>query len=240
MDQDTNHPAIATAITTSNNAGAVGEPVLTRPKRAVLYVVAPTPEAQDAQAAELTAFVRERGYVLGKTYRGETSARPVLHALRSDAKRGEFDVVVIITITALAPNGPKALSIALDLSKIGLGVESAHEPWFRPNGALAKYIVANEQRRQRKSKSAIAAKRANGEAVGNPPFGLCRGEDGMLEEDAGEQNLIERVLDLYAQNLSFGCVADIVTREGHLSRNGTPLTHVQIARILRRYGGSDG
>jgi DNA invertase Pin-like site-specific DNA recombinase len=208
-------------------------------KRAALYVVAPTSEAMDAQAAELNAFTREHTDWVGQEYRETSSARPGLRRLQDDVEHSKVEVVVIKTIAALAPSGVKALRIARAFSRKGVVVHSVAERWFDPSDPLVQWIVKDDRRRQEKSIKALEARRQRGEATGTPGLGLRRDENGVLVDDEDEQGLIDRVLELHAQNLSFGYIALIVTNEGHRSRQGTALTHTQISRIIRRWAKPD-
>ena len=193
----------------------------------------------DAQAAELNAFTREHTDWVDQEYRETSSARPGLRRLQDDVEHGKVEVIVIKTIAALAPSGVKALRIARAFSRKGVLVHSVAERWFNPSDPLVKWIIAEDERRHEKSARALKGKRERGEATGNPPFGLRRDENGALVDDDDEQALIERVLELRAENLSLGYMAQIVNDEGHRSRHGTPLTHTQISRIVRTHGGDD-
>jgi DNA invertase Pin-like site-specific DNA recombinase len=207
---------------------------LSAPKRVALYVVAPTNEAMDAQAAELMAFANAHPDWMTKEYRETSRARPVLRNVQNDVEQGNVHVVVIKTIGALAASGVKALRIARAFSRKGVGVESVVERWFDPSDPLVKWLVTDDRRRHEKSRKVLEGKRERGEAVGNPRLGLRRDENGVLVDDDDEQALINRVLELRAENLSLGYVAQLVNGEGYRSRQGTLLTHVQISRILRR------
>jgi len=219
--------------TESPNDPTTGAPDAPK-KRAAIYVVAPTKDARAMQADQLKEFIRDRGRTFIKEYREKSTARPILRALQSDAKQRSFDIVVVLSIGALAQNGPKALTIALALNKIGVVVESVQERWFHPSDPLAKYIVANDQHRQQKSRATIAAKRARGESVGTPPIGFRRGENGELEEDEYEQSLIARAKELDTEGYNPSAIATIMTNEGRESRAFTGISRSWVVRALAR------
>jgi DNA invertase Pin-like site-specific DNA recombinase len=210
--------------------------------RAILYVVAPSPEKRAEQIENLKKLAAARCWNIWKICQEtNTKRRPWLRWLTDEGRKGNLANVVILVdwISYLGRSRTGGFHVAMTLHALGIEVVSVHEQeWWDAAAPWAKWFDEGERRRREKSKKAIAGKRERGEATGNLPLGFCRGDNGGVLEDADEQALIDRVVELQKQNLSLGYIAQIVNQEGHRSRNGTPFTHTQIRRILRRFGES--
>jgi len=95
-----------------------------------------------------------------------------------------------------------------------------------PEGALlrtvldgiAAFEVASIRRRTRE---ALAAKRARGEVYGKVPFGFRR-EGNRLVEDESEQATLAQARALHASGISLRRVAAGLSSAGHVSRGGRP------------------
>lgn len=71
-----------------------------------------------------------------------------------------------------------------------------------------------------RTRAALAAKRARGEALGNTPRGTRRGENGMIEANETEARAIERARALRAQGRTLAAVREELVVEGHTARGG--------------------
>ena len=71
-----------------------------------------------------------------------------------------------------------------------------------------------------RTRAALAAKRARGEALGNTPRGTRRGENGMIEANETEARAIERARALRAQGRTLASVREELVVEGHTARGG--------------------
>jgi len=83
-----------------------------------------------------------------------------------------------------------------------------------------------------RTKAALAAKRARGEASNHAPYGY-RAEAGRLVRDAGEQAVIACVRELRAEGLTLRAIVAILEARGVLSRTNVPLQLTQVARIAK-------
>lgn len=109
-----------------------------------------------------------------------------------------------------------------------------------PADALMRTILdgAAEYERaiiRQRTRAALQAKRARGERAGELPFGFRLGADGQhLEQDPGEQAVIEQVHTLRAAGLSLRAVVAALAEAGAVGRTGRPLILSQVARLARR------
>jgi DNA invertase Pin-like site-specific DNA recombinase len=71
-----------------------------------------------------------------------------------------------------------------------------------------------------RTRAALAAKRARGEALGNTPRGTRRGENGMIETNGTEARAIERARALRAQGRTLAAVREELVVQGHTARGG--------------------
>lgn len=86
-----------------------------------------------------------------------------------------------------------------------------------------------------RTRAALSKKKANGERVGRIPFGYRLSSDGIhLEQDPGEQEVIDTIVALKAEGLSHRKIVSAAADLGLVSRAGAPFQRTQIARILRR------
>ncbi|MDB4945060.1 MAG: Resolvase [Labilithrix sp.] len=87
---------------------------------------------------------------------------------------------------------------------------------------------------RKRTRAALAAKRARGERVGNLPYGYRLAADGLhLLMDEAEQAVIDRVRQLSREGLSQRAIVVELHANGVVGRKGTPLQQTQIARLLR-------
>lgn len=130
---------------------------------------------------------------------------------REVAKRGAKVVSALGEGTDL-DDGPTA-----DLVKTLLDGVNA---WERSQAAL-------------RTRAALRAKRARGEALGNPPYGL-RAVGGRVEPEPREQETIALIHELRHAGLSERAIAAELQLRGVRGRTDKPLSHVQVHRVLAR------
>ncbi len=86
-----------------------------------------------------------------------------------------------------------------------------------------------------RTSAALAAKRARGELVGAPPYGLCVANDGKtLEPNLVEQEAIAELRALRDAGLSFREIRRTATARGILSRQGRPLSLRAVHAMVTR------
>ena len=146
------------------------------------------------------------------------------------AKRDRLarDVVLAAMLESLVKrHGARIVSAA------GEGGDDADDPsgmlMRRMVDAFAEYERALIRARTR---AALAVKRGRGERTGAVPYGSRLGADArMLEPNADEQAVLDRVRALRAEGASLRAVVATLAAEGVTSRAGRPLTLTQVARI---------
>lgn len=96
-------------------------------------------------------------------------------------------------------------------------------------------VLAAHERRliRRRTKDALAVKRARGERVGAVPYGMQLASDGVhLVSNENEQRVIARIHELDT-SLSLRAICAQLARDGVVGRTGKPLSSTQVYRILR-------
>jgi DNA invertase Pin-like site-specific DNA recombinase len=85
-----------------------------------------------------------------------------------------------------------------------------------------------------RTRDAMHHKRANGQRVGNIPFGYRLAVDGrMLVEDAAEQDILARIRELKASGHTTREIADELNRQGYRTRRGTAWRFQYVADALK-------
>jgi DNA invertase Pin-like site-specific DNA recombinase len=83
-----------------------------------------------------------------------------------------------------------------------------------------------------RTRDPMSHKRANGERVGTIPFGFRMGEDGLLAENAAEQDVLSRIR-LKAAGHTIREIADELNRQGYTTRRGTAWRFQYVAAALK-------
>ena len=85
-----------------------------------------------------------------------------------------------------------------------------------------------------RTRDALRHKRANGERVGNIPFGFRLAGDGrQLEEDAAEQDTLARMRAMKAAGHTTRQIAEELNRQGYVTRRGTAWRFQYVAEALK-------
>ena len=158
--------------------------------------------------------------------------RPKLARLFARATARTLDVVYVLFVGQLARGRIGALGVVRRLDALGVKVVSVNEPWFDVHAPALKWISDGEARRLDKSKRAIEAKRQRGERVGEIRLGLRLAADGVsVEPDPDEERLIAEARRFVDEGYSYRVIAETLTERGYRSRQGTPISHRQVARM---------
>lgn len=157
-------------------------------------------------------------------------------------------VLVVYSLSRLARSVKDTLAIAERLAAAGADLVSLSERIdttsasgkmvFRMLAVLAEFERDLVSERTR---TAFAHKRAQGERVGQIPYGSALAGDGRtLVPDAGERAALADARRWRSEGRSLRWIAGELTRLGVPTKNGGPKwTHTSVANILRR-GASDG
>lgn len=114
--------------------------------RASLYIrVSPVDLHPERQAKELRELAKQRGYEIVEEYvdlgvNGTKVRRPALDRLMTDAKRRQFDLVLVWTCDRLARSTKHFLQVLDELSQLGIQFVSQREG-IDTDGPLGQAIV---------------------------------------------------------------------------------------------------
>lgn len=190
----------------------------------------------DLHDLELVHILGDEG-ISGKTVKGRPGIRTVLELVRTR----KVQALVIYKIDRLARNAREALEIAELLRRYGAELHSITEKLdtASASGRLFYSILSAMAQWERetiaeRTTAALQRLREKGMKTGGDcPYGF-QVIEGRLGEHPGEQAVIRRILELKDQGHSSREIAEALTREGRFTRAGTPWTHTQVLRVLKR------
>jgi len=102
-------------------------------KRAALFARVSTVDQTTAnQLLDLQLMVQQRGYEIVKEYvdhgiSGAKARRPALDQMMADARRGQFDIVVVRAADRLARSVKHFVEVLSELDRLGLAFRSYRE-----------------------------------------------------------------------------------------------------------------
>jgi hypothetical protein len=212
--------------------------------RAALYLWArDNDDVTRAVLRRLEVFASDLGYTVAMRY----VERPV-DARRSPRRRRmlqgaaakHFEFVVVETVDALGIGPASVLRVASCLAADDVHIVSRGEPWFDLGSPPLKWLARAERRRLDHGAETREVKRVRGERLGEIPYGFGLAPDGVtLVRDDDEQRAIRHARYLHVRGMSLRRIAQALSEQGYVSRVGTPLTHRQVARMLRTRGLGD-
>jgi len=143
-----------------------------------------SPQTQKEKALE---FIENNGYVIDEKhiyidlgYSGATDKRPALQRLLEDARKREFDVIVVYRLDRLFRNLRLLVNTAHELRELGIGLISVTEPFdtSTPTGRASLHLLGTMAEWQRevnleaRNEGALkAVKEGKWVGSGLPPFG---------------------------------------------------------------------
>lgn len=151
--------------------------------RAVIYSRVSTQEQDNNnQLPPLETWAKQRGFDLVRIYQEQEGAWRAGHQkelanLISDARRGQFDVVLVWALDRLSREGAlRILTLINTLGHYGVKVLSYQEHWTEAPGEIAELLFAltgwvarmESQRRSERTKAGLAKLKANGKKLGRP------------------------------------------------------------------------
>jgi putative DNA-invertase from lambdoid prophage Rac len=149
-------------------------------QRAAVYLRVSTRDQTLAnQVPDLERMIAKRGFALAATYQDEESGvkrRPALERMFADARRHQFDLVLVWALDRLGRTMADTVANVLELERIGILVLSAREPWLDTTGPVRSLLVSvfawvAEQERRRlveRTNAGLARARAAGVHLGRP------------------------------------------------------------------------
>jgi DNA invertase Pin-like site-specific DNA recombinase len=219
--------------------------------RAVGYVRMSTSKqdlSPGVQGAALERWAASEGYELVATYfdlgvsgGADIADRPGLALALGQLSAQGADALVVAKRDRLARDVGIASEIERLASKAGARVLSA-DGWGNGDDDsaalmrdLGSVLGAHERRQiKRRTRDALALKKARGERVGGIPYGHRLAADGVhLEAEPTEQEVMGRAKALSDHGLTIRAIAAQLAAEGVVGRTGRPLSHAQVHRFLR-------
>jgi DNA invertase Pin-like site-specific DNA recombinase len=229
------------------------------PTQAVLYIRVSTDEQADhgislaAQEAKLRAYcelreleivdvVCDAGVSAAKPLAGREGGKRVLELVQ----RKKVTAVVAYKLDRLFRNCADCLTTTAQWDKkdIALHLVDMGGQTLDTSTAMGRFfltVMAGAAELERglvieRTTTAMAHKKALGQRVGDIPYGYQLADDGKtLEEDAGEQALINAVRSARNRGLSQRAIVTELTRQGFTTRKNTQLGLTQIQRIMKTY-----
>ena len=205
-----------------------------RPRVAAYILLPPDPTKAGALRAKLIEFQRSLGTPIGfYEERPENHrSRPVRRRLVRRARRGDVDLIVVISIRHVAVTRARAAQIVLRTGRPFVTLSGLR---LDPSDRLLRWIARERSEQRRRIKRALDQKRERGERIGAIPTGYKLADDGVhFVEDAREQAAMAMARKLAKHGMSARRIATKLTDAGHRSRSGRPFTHRQIGRWLTR------
>lgn len=219
------------------------------PKRAVAYLRVSTEEQRlgpEAQRATIEAWAARDGVAVvawyvdqGVSGGTEVQDRPGLVQALGELRASKAGVLVVakrdrvardVAVASLIERAVRS-SGGRVVSADGVGNGDSPADGFMRSILDAAAAYERELIRAR-TKAALAAKKARGEAAGEVPFGF-RLEAGKLVRDDVEGAIVDAVNELRAAGLSLRAIVGHLEARGFVSRSGRPLGLTQVARIAR-------
>jgi DNA invertase Pin-like site-specific DNA recombinase len=199
----------------------------------------------EAQHTAVTAAAQRHGLALVSVFTDaglsgslDLEDRPGLFGAIGALRRGDVllvakrdrlgrDVVAVAMIERLiAKRGARVLSAA------GEGTEGTDASSLLQRHILDAFSEYERRIIGQRTKSALAAKKARGERVGNVQFGFQLGPDGLLIEQADEQAALAIIRNCRAAGYTLRAIADELNRQGVTTRRGGAWKHQYVAGLL--------
>ena len=200
-----------------------------------------------AQRAAIDAYAKRAGLTIVATFEdaGISGAagmddRPGLAAAVGFLKRG--DTLIVAKRDRLGRDTFNVMLIEKAVAKRGASIVSA-DGVGNGDGVADQFMrsvmdaAAQFERGliAARTKSAMAAKRAAGDRVGEVPFGWCLDASGRLVKDADEQAVLERIMECRRLGVSLRKIAAILTESGIVTKKGkASWSHSSVQSILER------
>jgi DNA invertase Pin-like site-specific DNA recombinase len=145
---------------------------------------------------------------------GGTLDRPALAALRAAVAAGEVATVVVYAVDRLSRSQADTLALLQEFELSGAGLMAASQDFDTTSptgramlGMLAVFAELQRAEIRERTKAKLRAKRARGEAVSRPAFGLAR-EGAGFARDPQSWPVVARILSERAHGRSCQAIAD--------------------------------
>lgn len=206
-------------------------------------------EAQEDRCKSFISLHEAQGWVYETTFSdagisGGTTQRPALQDLLNAARKKKFDMVIVFKLDRLARNQRDFLNLLDTLSKNGVEVASATEPFDSASylGRAMRNLLGvfaemeREMISERTREKAEASRRKGLYLSGRPPLGYVR-VDGRLQIVPKDAEVIRMIFEEYAKGGTCFTVAEYLLRmnilKKKLSGEFQPWAAKDIQRTLR-------
>jgi site-specific DNA recombinase len=187
---------------------------------------------QDAELVEVIVDAGESAKSLN---------RPGMERLLSLVDSGAVDVVIVAKLDRLTRSVRDLAELLERFQKRGISLVSVAESLDTGSaaGRLVLNIMVSVSQWEReaigeRTRVAMSFKKAQGERVGEIPFGYRLAADGIhLEAEPTEQEIIARIRALSQDGLSTRRIAERLNRDGFRTRRGGAWRFQYVAAILR-------
>lgn len=220
--------------------------------KAILYTrVSTTKQAQegdslDAQESRLRQYATFRGFdtvdvISDEGLSGKTTARPGFQRVMDAVNARTVDAVIVYSLSRFARNTVATLEAIDTMNRKGVAFHSLTEQLdtTTPVGRFFVTTLAGLAQLEReqigeRTRTVLQFKRANGERVGQIPFGF-RLDGGRLVEDEHEQHAIALVGELRNAGMTYAGIAERLEAQQISNKAGrVKWTKQQVHRILHR------
>ena len=220
--------------------------------RAIGYIRVSTEKQADggvsleAQAEKVRAMAIVQGAELADLIidAGESAKslnRPGMARLLALVDAGAVDTVIIAKLDRLTRSVADLAVLLKRFERRGVSLVSVADALDTRSaaGRLVLNIMVSVSQWEReaigeRTRDAMNHKRANGERVGQVPYGYRLSADGLhLEPEAGEQALVSLARALKAAGRTVRAIADELNRQGATTRRGTAWRFQYVAQLLR-------
>ena len=167
--------------------------------------------------------------------------RPGLQAVLSLVAKKRIQHVVIYKLDRLARNTVETLQMVEALDKKGVGLHSISEK-LDTQSSIGRFVVrtlaslAEMERDQisERTSAALSQKRSKGERTNyQAPFGF-RHENGMLIQDANEQEILSNVATLKSEGHTVRAIVQFLAENGYTNRKGNPFGVSETWRMIKK------
>jgi site-specific DNA recombinase len=169
---------------------------------------------------------------------GKNLNRPGVRRVLEIAQKKETDCIIIYKLDRMFRNTVDALNTSQMLDRQGIALHSINER-LDTKSAIGKFffsLMASLAEMERniiseRTVDALACKKAKGERVGEIPLGYDN-VSGQLVENVKEQAIINCILDLRVDGLSYRAIADRLTAESIETKKGLDRWNYQTVRNI--------
>lgn len=128
--------------------------------------------------------------------------------------------------------GAKLITVNQDDSNMDAGIATLMKTMMDAFSQYERYIIS------KRTKAALAAKKARGERIGRVPYGYSLDENKRVVVNPIESSIVKQIYHYRnKEHLPFRSIANRLNAAGYRNRNGGEFTHGATNRLLANYQG---